>query len=123
MAVPAAGEPQGGGSPPDSGGSNSSGALWIPPIRRTIATDGTGIPELAASIREHYNYLRQTGEWQQRDQARLQTELDVLLRETLMARWRASISESQYGQVLQEVYKRELSPWQAVDTLIHGGLA
>jgi hypothetical protein len=53
----------------------------------------------------------------------LQTELDVLLRETLMARWRDSVSESQYGQVLQEVYKRELSPWQAVDTLIHGGLA
>jgi len=123
MAVPAAGEPQGGGSPPDPGGSKSSGALWIPPIRRTIATDGTGIPELAASIEEHYNYLRQTGEWQQRDQARLQTELDVLLRETLMARWRDSVSESQYRQVLQEVYKRELSPWQAVDTLIHGGLA
>jgi len=123
MAVPAAGEPQGGGSPPDSGGSNSSGVLWIPPIRRTIATDGTGIPELAASIKEHYNYLRQTGEWQQRDQARLQTELDVLLRETLMARWRDSVSKSQYRQILQEVYKRELSPWQAVDTLIHGGSA
>jgi len=123
MAVPADGEPKEGGSPPDSGGSDSSGALWIPPIRRTIATDGTGIPELAASIKEHYNYLRQTGEWQQRDQARLQTELDVLLRETLMTRWRDSVSESQYRQVLQEVYKRELSPWQAVDTLIHGGLA
>ncbi|MFC2053667.1 methylmalonyl Co-A mutase-associated GTPase MeaB [Chloroflexota bacterium] len=123
MAVPATGELEEGGSPPDSEGTNSSVAFWIPLIRRTIATDGTGIPELAASIKEHYNYLRQTGEWQQRDQTRLQTELDVLLRETLMSRWRASVSESQYGQVLQEVYKRELSPWQAVDTLIDGGLA
>ena len=123
MAVPAASEPQVGRSAQDTVISDNSGALWIPPIRRTIATDGTGIPELAASIREHYNYLQQTGEWHQRDQARLQTELDVLLRETLMARWRDSVSKSQYGQVLQEVYKRELSPWQAVDTLIDGGLA
>jgi len=123
MVVSADGEPHEGGSPPDSGDSDSDGALWIPPIRRTIATDGTGISELAASIKEHYNYLRQTGEWQQRDRARLQTELDVLLRETLMARWRDSVSESQYGQVIQDVYKRELSPWQAVDTLLDGGLA
>jgi LAO/AO transport system kinase len=30
---------------------------WTPPIVKTVANDGTGVPELAAAIKEYENYL------------------------------------------------------------------
>src|SRR5215208_3057101 len=37
--------------------------LWIPPINKTVATEGKGIAELAASIERHVAHLRQSGDW------------------------------------------------------------
>src|SRR5512133_12283 len=37
--------------------------MWIPPIRRTVATEGTGLPGLIESIQAHAEHLRQSGEW------------------------------------------------------------
>ena len=36
---------------------------WIPPIQRTVATQGSGIAELAETIQRHRGYLQRTGEW------------------------------------------------------------
>jgi len=101
--------------------SASEQLLWIPPIQRTIATEGNGIPELADIIEKHYLYLLKSGEWLQRERYRLKAELDLLLQETLVARWRSSVSEERYGQVLQSLVERELSPWEAVTDLTAGG--
>jgi LAO/AO transport system kinase len=94
------------------------GGIWIPPIQRTVATDGTGVPELAEAIAHHYNYLSETGELQLRERARLQSELDLLLRETLVSRWRHKISEARYDQAMQQLLLRKISPWQAVEGLL-----
>lgn len=94
--------------------------LWIPPIQRSVAIEGEGIAELAAAIDRHFQHLRQTGEWQQREQARLQSELEALLQETLVSRWRDSVPEAHYQQVLDYLIRREVSPWQAVEQLIDG---
>lgn len=92
--------------------------LWIPPIRKTIATEGQGLTELLAAIVAHRQYLEASGEWQRRDHARLQSELDLLLRETLVARWKKTVPESAYHQALHELVDRDISPWQAVRSLL-----
>ena len=46
--------------------------LWVPPIQRTIATKNDGLPELATEIENHRQYLKQTGDLQRRERARLQ---------------------------------------------------
>jgi len=94
---------------------------WIPPILRTVATEGIGIPDLMDSIDRHSQYLRESGEWQRREAARLENELNNLLLEALMSRFRTSMQEAHYGSVLSEVLARQLSPWQAVEVLINGG--
>lgn len=93
---------------------------WIPPIHRTVATEGKGIAELVESIARHREHLLESGDWQARERARLQAELEDLLRETLMQRFRASIPPQKYEQVLQQVLERALSPWQAVELLTNG---
>lgn len=94
--------------------------IWIPPIIRTVATEGIGIVELGKAVSTHQDYLRQTGELGQREQSRLRSELNTLLRETLLSRWRESVPEVLYDQILDELYKRNLSPLQAVNRLLEG---
>ena len=91
--------------------------LWVPPIQRTVSTEGTGIDALAGMIDQHQDYLRRSGGWQKRDQTRLKAELHSYLEETLVSRWRATISESLYQDTLQALYVRELSPQEAVERL------
>jgi LAO/AO transport system kinase len=79
-----------------------------------------GVAELAGMIARHREYLRQSGDWHRRERARLQSELDNLLQETLVSRWRVTISESQYQAVLSLLVERRVSPHQAVERLIDG---
>ncbi|MEW6406444.1 MAG: methylmalonyl Co-A mutase-associated GTPase MeaB [Chloroflexota bacterium] len=93
--------------------------LWIPPIQRTVSTEGVGIPELAEHVAEHLAHLRQSGDWAARDRARLEVELDALMRETLVNRFLESIPQKQYDEIVQRVINRDLSPWEAVKTLLN----
>ena len=95
--------------------------VWIPPIQRTIATEGEGITELAQAIANHHQHLLNTGELRQRECARLRSEMDTLLRETLVMRWRETISQQEYDLALDRLVERQISPRQAVDLLLDGG--
>jgi len=94
--------------------------VWIPIIQRTVATEGKGIDELAASIARHVAYLTQSGDWAARDRTRLEVELDVLIREELANRFRRDVPQSQYESMLEKIVQRELSPGEAVRLLMNG---
>ena len=100
---------------------NGEEAVWIPPIHKTIATEGAGIPELVAAIADHQAYLQETGNKERRDNERLQYELDSLLQDNLVTRWRDNVTGNKYQQVLDLILQRKLSPHQAVDMLLDGG--
>ncbi len=93
---------------------------WQPPVLKTIATQGEGIDNLAAAIARHREHLQQTGSWEQRERLRLQAELEHLLQDALIQRWRRHLPEAQYQTTLERVLRREISPWDAVDTLLEG---
>jgi len=93
---------------------------WIPPIQKTVATEGTGVPELAEEIARHAEHLRESGDWAARERSRLGSELDAMLREMLVARFHEDVPESRYEEVLEQVYQRDLAPWEAVKMLLNG---
>ncbi len=97
---------------------DSQKQLWIPPIQRTISIEGKGIVELAQSIAKHLAYLTQSGDWAVRERARLEVELDALVREVLVSRFREDVPQLQYEDVLERVIQRDLSPWEAVKILM-----
>ncbi len=94
--------------------------LWSPPILRTVATDGRGLPELLDAIDQHAAHLRETGEWQRRERERLQSELDLIIAEALMARFRQDVSDDRYNEILAAVAARTVSPWEAARRLLNG---
>jgi LAO/AO transport system kinase len=103
-----------------TGAAQPEGPMWIPPIQKTVATEGEGIPELAEAIAEHRVYLQTSGDWERRERARLQSELFQLLQSTLVTRWQATVSDARYRQTIDRLLERELSPREAVDALLNG---
>ena len=92
--------------------------VWLPPIRRTVATEGTGIPEVAESIAKHLEHLRQSGDWATRERDRLEVELEALIQEALLNRFREAVPQKRYEDILERVLNRNLSPWEAVKLLM-----
>jgi LAO/AO transport system kinase len=97
-------------------------ALWIPPINKTVSTEGKGIPELAESIAKHAAHIRQSGDWVARDRARLGSELDALIREELMSHFLENIQQTKYAEVVEKVLNRSLSPYDAMNFLMNGNI-
>ncbi|HAV77549.1 MAG TPA: methylmalonyl Co-A mutase-associated GTPase MeaB [Anaerolineae bacterium] len=97
--------------------------LWLPPILKTISTEGTGIAELAEAIAKHAAHLRQSGDWTDRDRTRLRSELEALLRDELMSRFLGGIQQRDYEVVLERVIQRDISPYDAVRSLLNGKMS
>jgi GTPase len=93
--------------------------IWIPPINKTISTDGKGIPELADSLARHIAHLRQSGDWALRDRSRLKSELEAVLQEELMNRFFENIQQERYNEVVEKVLQRNVSPYEAVKLLLN----
>jgi LAO/AO transport system kinase len=100
--------------------SDASAPLWIPPILRTVAVEGKGIAEVAEAIAGHAAHLRATGDWSERERARLRSELEALLQEALVKKFRAEVPDGKFESVMQSVYERNLSPWDAIQMLVNG---
>jgi LAO/AO transport system kinase len=93
---------------------------WIPPVIKTVATDGRGIDQLADSIARHADYLRQSGNWEARDRARLETEMETILRRALMDRFLETVEQKRYQELVEQVVRRNISPYEAVKFLLDG---
>ncbi len=93
---------------------------WIPPIQRTVSTEGRGIVELAEAIEKHVMHLRQSGDWAVHERARLEVELEALIREAMMDHFRENVDPHEVENALKQVVQRKISPWEAVRTLVNG---
>ncbi|HND47881.1 MAG TPA: methylmalonyl Co-A mutase-associated GTPase MeaB [Anaerolineales bacterium] len=94
--------------------------MWIPPIQRTISTEGIGIAELAEAIARHVEHLRLSGDWATRERTRLEVELEALIREGLMTKFREQLTAEAYEKVIESVVERNVSPWEAAKGLLKG---
>jgi LAO/AO transport system kinase len=105
-------------TPKEKTSANQDPGSWLPPIHKTVATDGKGIPALADAIGQHQAYLKASGDWLRRERARLSAELENLLTETLINRWRNSVTDDHYQTILERVYARDIGPFEAVHQLL-----
>lgn len=99
---------------------NINEVIWIPPINKTVATDGTGIAEVAESIAKHAAHLRVTGDWAKRERSRLGSELEAVLQDALMNRFMEEVRREKYEEILEQVMSRSLAPHDAIKMLLNG---
>ncbi len=105
---------------PQAPETRSNPSMWIPPIQKTVSTEGRGFGELAEAIARHVQYVQDSGDWAARDRARLEAELETALRERLIQRFLESTQRDQYEEMVQQVLNRNISPYEAVNTLLNG---
>lgn len=105
-------------SPSDDKLDSSNGHSWTPPIIKTIATEGDGMDLLLDQIEKHRQFICANGQWQKKDQRRLETWLELLYSERIGAHWQKITRLSVYHELLDSLLLRQLSPFTVIDDLI-----
>ena len=90
---------------------------WVPPIVKTVATEGEGCARLAGMLAEHAAYLHQSGEWEQRDEKRIQHLVKALFEQQRSRDWQQILEKEGAQKILRQVTRRELSPYRAIEQL------
>lgn len=94
-------------------------AEWRPPINQTVASQGTGIEELIATIDGHIDYLAASGELARRRTARTRSELIALIEEHINRHVLKQISSSgQLDEMVASLEKRQEDPYAIVTRLL-----
>ena len=88
--------------------------VWRPPILKTIALDGSGVPEVLEAIVGHREYLRASGSWAERERARVETELRNVLQQELLDRLLARVGEEQVQAWVERIAARKVDVYTAV---------
>jgi LAO/AO transport system kinase len=93
--------------------------LWEPPIIKTIATENTGIEELASAIEQYAAFQKNAQLTLTRRQAIARWRIIEILRETLLARVFNSPQKFEYLETLAtEVAHKRLDPYSAVEDFL-----
>lgn len=95
------------------------GEHWRPPILRTVARDGQGVPALVESLEAHLAYLLTTGRWEALRLKMGQEELLRTAQELAGELIRQRAEENGYLETLvQAVGRRELDPYTAAEEIL-----
>jgi LAO/AO transport system kinase len=95
---------------------------WQPPIIKTIATEGSGVTELAAAIEQFREFHLRTDSNEGRRRSIARWRILELLRERLVAQTLESASASQkLDDLAGEVASRLRDPYSAVEEIMRGG--
>ena len=91
---------------------------WRPPICKTIATRGEGVPALLEAVKAHRAHLEETHTLNLRERARVEDELHAILGHLLMHRLMARVPPNELEQVINRIVARDLDPYTAAETLL-----
>jgi LAO/AO transport system kinase len=90
----------------------------ITPILETIATEGTGIPELASAIDAHYTQINQTGGREQRVNRQLLHEVEQLAGERFERWFTAMLASDDLAAERQALLDRRIDPRSLAERII-----
>jgi len=91
---------------------------WKPPILRTVAAMGDGVPELVSAVARHATWAGESGERERRRRDAARTEVEGLLRDALVRRLRDRVGEDRVDRAVARVADRAIDPYAAVDELL-----
>lgn len=92
---------------------------WRPPVIVAVSETGDGIDEVWKSVQNHRDYLKSSGQLQERRKSKIQAELSEIVAEMARENLRNSLKNSQeVKSVLSQVVDREVDPHTAAESLI-----
>ena len=94
------------------------GDRWTPPIVKTVASDGTGISELAAAIAEYEAYLQKENLVMQHNIENWQERLIEMLRDALLEKAREQMEHDNVAGYAAEVAEHKRDPYTLVEEIV-----
>jgi LAO/AO transport system kinase len=99
-------------------GRGTDNDVWRPPILKTIALDGSGVPEVLAAVAAHREHLRTGGAWAERERVRIETELHHVLQQELLDRLLARVGEERLQAWVVRITARDVDVYTAVQAIL-----
>lgn len=92
---------------------------WRPPIVKTVAIRGEGVPQLVGHVEDHYAHLQHSGQFATKEHERLREELLGLVQHELTVSLLQSLRPGELEEWVARVARREADPYAAVRELVH----
>jgi len=93
---------------------------WTPPIVKTVASQGTGVPELAAAIAGYEAYLQKDNRALEKSVENWQERLVEMLRDTMLERAREQLTDRDLERLAKEVAEHKRDPYTLVEEIAEG---
>jgi LAO/AO transport system kinase len=90
---------------------------WTPPIVKTVATEGKGTAELGAAINAYQDFLRSRGLLKSRRAEHWQLRLIEMLRDSLLEKARAAISDGDLSRYAAEIAEYKRDPYSVIEEI------
>jgi LAO/AO transport system kinase len=91
---------------------------WTPPIVKTVASDGTGVPELAAVIAQYEGYLKKENLLVKRTVDNWKERLVEMLRDAMLDKARAQLGDGQVARYAEEIAEHKRDPYTLVEEIV-----
>jgi len=93
---------------------------WTPPIVKTVASDGTGVPELAESIAGYEAYLQKGNRAHEKSVHNWQERLVEMLRDVMLEKAREQLGDGNVERLAAEVAEHKRDPYTLVEEIAEG---
>jgi LAO/AO transport system kinase len=91
---------------------------WIPPIVKTVASEGKGVEDLVAAIANYESYLRKENLVLKRNIHNWQGRLVEMLRDAMLERARMELGNGQVERYAAEVAQHKRDPYTLVEEIV-----
>jgi LAO/AO transport system kinase len=92
---------------------------WTPPVVKTVASDGTGVPELVNAIDGYEKFLDSTELGRKRRMENWRNRLIAMLRDELLERvLRQQLSDDDAARYAAEIAEHKRDPYTLIDEII-----
>jgi LAO/AO transport system kinase len=90
---------------------------WTPPIVKTVASEGAGVKELAASIAEYERYLQKENLVLKKSVENWQERLVEMLRDAMLEKAREQLGDGNVARLAAEVAEHKRDPYTLVEEI------
>jgi LAO/AO transport system kinase len=96
----------------------SRGDGWVPPIVKTVASEGKGVDELAAAIADYDAYLAKENRALNKRVENWQERLVEMLRDAMLEKARAQLGDGNLALLAAEIAEHKRDPYTLVEELV-----
>jgi LAO/AO transport system kinase len=90
---------------------------WTPPIVKTVASEGTGVKELAVAIADYEAYLQKENRAVKKSAENWQERLVTMLRDAMLEKARTQFSDGNLARLAAEVAEHKRDPYTLVEEI------